>query len=183
MTQKSKLLVILGVTDDRKPRAVQFDIKDEGIVRKAAAAMNMRVGIARSEQAAMLASKLPLGKIYESGVGLVPLVRSELFYKLQELLVFDQTWTEIGVISGRGNSSTPELIEAADKVWSAIKVGSVVLAFDNDDPTMFGWGAAIVGAVSKDGLTLDLRWRDWPETKTFKAKRQTIGLLRPDVCP
>ena len=70
MPQKSKLLVILGVTDDRKARAVHFDIKDEAIVRKAAAAMNMRVGIARSEQAALFASKLPLGKIYESGVGL-----------------------------------------------------------------------------------------------------------------
>jgi hypothetical protein len=178
-----KLLVVLGVTDDRKPRAARFDFKDEVTVRKAAAAMNMRVGLAKSDQAATLAGKLPPGKLFESGVGLVPLVRGEVFYKLQELLSFDQTWAEIGVISGRGMTTGPELIKAADGVWSAIKAGSTVLAFEGDDQTMFGWNAAIVTAVSKDGLNLDLRWRDWPDEKAFRRKLQTVGLLRPDVCP
>jgi hypothetical protein len=175
-----KLLVILGLNDDRKPRAARFDFKDDALCRKAAGAMNMRVGLAKSDEAATLASKLPQGKIYESGVGLVPLVRAEVFYKLQEILSFDQTWNEIGVITGRGTTASPELIKAADEVWSAVKVGSTVLAFDGSDPTAFGWGAAIVTAI-KNG-TLELRWRDWAEEKPFKARRQTVALFRPDVC-
>jgi hypothetical protein len=177
-----KLLVMMGVADDRKPRAARFEFKDEGTVRKAAAAMNMRVGLAKSDQAATLATRLPPGKLFESGVGLVPLVRSEVFYKLQELLSFDETWTGVGLISGRGTTATPELIKAADGVWSSVKVGSTVLAYEGSDQTMFGWNAAIVTAVSKDGLILDLRWRDWPEEKAFRAKLKTVAVFRPDVC-
>jgi hypothetical protein len=173
---------MLGVTDDRKPRAARFDIKDEEIVRKAAATMNMRAGLAKNDQAALLASKLPPGKIFESGVGLVPLVRAEVFYKLQELIVFDDTWDAFGIISGRGTTATPDLVKAADAIWSGVRVGSTVLAYEGSDQTTFGWNAAIVTGVSKDGLMFDLRWRDWPEEKVFRAHRKTVALFRPDVC-
>jgi hypothetical protein len=184
MAQKTRLLVIIGVSDDRKARAARFDLAHEAAARKAAGLMNYRVGIPKSEQGILLASKLPEGKLFESGLGMVPLVREEVFYKLIDLLTFDQTWTTLGVISGRGTTATPELIKAADTVWSAIKVGSTVLAFDGGDPTAFGWGAAVVTGISKDGLVLDLRWRDWPGEKAFKAQKQTVALAgRPDVCP
>src|SRR5579863_7595178 len=157
MAQKSKLLVVIGVSDDRKARAARFDLAHEAAARKAAALMNYRVGIPKSEQAVLLASKLPEGKLFESGLGMIPLVREEVFYKLFEVLSFDQTWNAIGVISGRGTTATPELVKAADAVWAGIRVGSVVLAWESSDPMLFGWSAAIVTAISKDGATLDLR--------------------------
>jgi hypothetical protein len=179
-----KLCVIFGVTDDRKPRAARFDFKDEAIVRKAAAAMNMRVGLAKSDKAAALAIRLPIGKLFESGVGLVPLVKAEVFYKLQELLSFDQTWNDSGVITGRGVTATPELLKATDMIWSGIKVGTTVVCFygGEDEPAEFCWSAAVVTAVSKDGLMLDCRWRDWPDEKAFKAKANAVAIFRPDVC-
>jgi hypothetical protein len=183
MAQKNKLLVVIGVSDDRKARAARFDLAHEAAARKAAGLMNYRVGIPKSEQAILLASKLPEGKLFESGLGMIPLVREEVFYKLFELLTFDQTWNSLGVISGRGHAASSDLVKAADAVWSAIKVGSTVLAFEGTDPTAFGFNAAIVTAISKDGATLDLRWRDWAGEKTFKAQRQTVALLRPDVSP
>ena len=183
MAQKNKMLVVIGVSDDRKARAARFDLSHEAAARKAAALMNYRVGIPKSEQAMLLASKLPEGKLFESGLGMIPLCREEVFYKLLELLTFDPTWIVIGVISGRGTTAAPEVVKAADSVWSAVKVGSTVLAFEGTDPTAFGWNAAIVTAMSKDGATLDLRWRDWPGEKSFRAQRQTVALLRPDVCP
>ena len=186
MVQKSKLLVVIGVSDDRKARAARFDLAHEVAARKAAALMNFRVGIPKSEQAMSLASKLPEGKLFEkSSLGLIPLVNETLFYRLFELLSFDQAWTSQGVISGRGQIAdpNPEVISAGNTVWSAIKVGSTVLAFEGSDPTAFGWNAAIVIGVSKDGATLDLRWRDWSGEKAFKCPRPIVALLRPDVCP
>jgi hypothetical protein len=183
MAQKNKLLVVIGVSDDRKARAARFDLTQEAAARKAAGLMNYRVGIPKSEQAILLAGKLPEGKLFESGLGMIPLVREEVFYKLFELLTFDPTWVSLGVISGRGHSASAELVKAADAVWSAIKVASTVLVFEGSDSTAFGWNAAIVVGVSKDGATLDLRWRDWPGEKAFKMQSKTVALLRPDVCP
>jgi hypothetical protein len=183
MAQKNKLLVVIGVSDDRKARAARFDLTQEAAARKAAGLMNYRVGIPKSEQAILLSSKLPEGKLFESGLGMVPLVNETVFYKLLEMLTFDQTWTTLGVISGRGHAAGPDLVKAADTVWSAIKVGSTVLAFEGTDPTAFGFNAATVTGISKDGATLDLRWRDWPGEKAFKAQSKTVALLRPDVCP
>jgi hypothetical protein len=183
MSSKTKYLVVLGVADDRKARAARFDLAQEAAVRKMAGLMNFRVGIPKTEQAMLLASKLPEGKLFESGLGMIPLVREEVLFKLFEMLTFDQTWNALGVISGRGHAAGPDLVKAADSVWSAIKVGSTVLAFQGTDPTEFAWSAAVVTAISKDGATLDLRWRDWPGEKAFKAQRQTVALLRPDVCP
>ena len=183
MNGKTKTLVVFGVTDDRKARAARFEISQELAARKAAGRMNLRVGIPKTDQAAQIASKLPEGKLFESGLGMIPLVREELFYKLFELLNFDQAWNVSGVISARGIVPDADAIKAADAVWGGVKVASTVLAFDASDPTMFGWSAAIVTAISKDQATLDLRWRDWPAGKPFKALRQAVALLRPDVCP
>jgi hypothetical protein len=176
-SNKTKHLVVLGVADDRKARAARFALTDEAAVRKMAGLMNFRVGIPKTEQAVALASKLPEGKIFDKS-GLVPLVAEKLFYKLFESLSFDTEWTSAGIISGRENAADPDLVKAADAVWSAIRVGSIVLAWESPDPTLFGWSAAVVTAVSKDGATLDLRWRDWPE-KAFRSKKSAVGLLCP----
>jgi hypothetical protein len=180
-------LVILGVTDDRKARAARFEIKDEAAVRRCAAALNMRCGVAKSDQAKALSSKLPAGRIFDSGVGLIPAVRSEIYFSLSELLTFDQTFCEIGVISGRGTQATPELIKAADALWSSVRVGSTVLVwtFEHSEPGdggNFAWSAAVVIGISNNGETLEVRFRDWPDSK-IKVRRQVVALLRPDVAP
>ena len=68
MAQKTRLLVVIGVSDDRKARAARFDLAHEAAARKAAGLMNYRVGIPKSEQGILLASKLPEGKLFESGL-------------------------------------------------------------------------------------------------------------------
>ena len=182
MTARNRTFVIIGVSDDGKPRAARMDAKDEAALRKAGAAMSMRVGLAKSDKVAALASKLPEAKIFESEKALVPVVKSQLYYQLVEQLVFDQDWTSIGVISGKVPSPGPELTKASDAVWSYVKPGSTVLVFYGEDPTDYCWSAAIVTGVSKDGLNLECRWRDWPDYKPFKVARKWVALLRPDIC-
>jgi hypothetical protein len=63
--------------------------------------------------------------------------------------------------------------------WSAIGVGSVVLAFDDKDTE--SWFEAVVVAVSRDGDSLSLRWRDWPDLRKFSRQRRKVGLVAPDA--
>ncbi len=178
----NRLLVLIGVNAESKAHAARFSASDEAAVRKAAALMALRVGVAASSKALELARKLPEGKLFEqSGKGLVPLVREEMFYELSKALSFDSAWTAAGVV--RGTSTTPNSshVKAADVIWSAIEVGSTVLAFDYSEPEIPLWNAAIVTAISKDGETLTARWRDFPGCQPISVKRRLVAVLRPDI--
>jgi hypothetical protein len=180
MNTKPKFIVMLGVGDDRKPRAACFDIIDDDQVRKAAAQMNFRVGIPKTSQAAAFVSKLPDGKLFESGQSLIPLCSEATFYKLNELLTFDYAWMSFGAVAGRPTDADEAIRKTADLLWDAIKPGSTVLAFYHIEGE-FGWGAAIVLSASKNGERLDLRWRDWPNFKVFTVDRRSVALLRPEL--
>jgi hypothetical protein len=96
VSNKIKFLAVIGVGDDRKPRAARFDMVDEVAARKATGLVNFRVGIPRTEQASTIVVKLPEGKLFESGAGLIPLCSETTFYKLGELLTFDPNWKATG---------------------------------------------------------------------------------------
>src|SRR6185437_7774676 len=104
MSNGNKVLVILNVDDARKAHAARFNAGDEGAVRKAAGLMGMRLGVAKSDKALELARKLPEGKLFDSGKGLVPLVDQDLYYALCGSLTFDQAWMSRGVITGADSS-------------------------------------------------------------------------------
>jgi hypothetical protein len=179
----NRFLVMMGVDAESKAHAARFNASDETAVRKAAGLMGWRIGVATSAKALELARKLPEGKLFESGKGMVPLAREELFYELAKVLSFNSAWISAGVISGTGTGTIPNssVVKAADVVWSAIQVGSTVLAFDFGEPEIPLWNAAIVTAISKDGETLTARWRDFPQMKSFVLKAKLVGLLRPDI--
>jgi hypothetical protein len=183
MTKANKYLVMLGVGDDRKARAARFDLPDEAGVRRAAGLLNFRVGFAKGDAACAQAGKLPEGKLSESGLGMVPLVAEDKFYLLFKLLSFDAAWDSAGIIPGRPQVTDAAILEAAEKLWSGIKVGSVVLAFDGSDAEAFGWSAAVVVSIDDKGQTLHLRYRDWPGFKTFQANARSVALLHPELCP
>jgi hypothetical protein len=179
MGTKTKSIVMLGIGDDRKSRAARFDAIDDEAVRKAAGLMSFRVGIPKTSQALAIVSKLPDGKLFESGLGLVPLCSEATFYKLNELLTFDLAWKTFGAIAGRLTELSEAIVKTADALWADVKPGSTVLVFDHSDAS-FGWSAAIVMSASKNGERLDLRWRDWPG-KSFTVDRRAVALLRPEI--
>jgi hypothetical protein len=182
MNGKIKYLVLFGVDAERKARAAKFELKDEAAVRKAAGLMNYRVGLAKSDDAMRLASALPDGKLFESGLGMAPMVREETFNKLFEVLSFDDNWISHGLITGAKTNLDAATIKAANELWCTIKVGSIVLAFDTTYGDYPMWQPAVVVSISKNGETLELRWRDWPGYKPFETQRKFVALFRPDVC-
>jgi hypothetical protein len=185
-TTKQQYLVIIGINGDDKPRAARFNAADEAAVRKAAQSTALKIARARSDEALKLVRKLPQGKLFASGKGLVPLVKWPLFQELLGALTFDDPQAEPlqpanDQTGERAAGSSPQQTAAsAIDPWAAIKVGSVVLACQSNDEG-HGWWEAIVIAVPKNNITLTLRWRDYPELKKFAYPRREVGLLAPDA--
>ena len=79
-------LIVLGRDEAGKPRAARFPTGHDGVVAKAAKAMNLAVCKADGEVLAELAKKLPPGRLYSTGRGFVPSVGQSLYGKLVEQL-------------------------------------------------------------------------------------------------
>ena len=74
--------------------------------------------------------------------------------------------------SAAGTSPVPVGPPATN--WQDLKVGSVVVAFENRDD---GWWEAVVTAISGDNLTL--RWRDYSSQPAIVRSRSQIAFMAP----
>ena len=115
--------------------------------------MQLRVLKIDSPELAQFAAQLPVGKIYASGHGFVPLVRSAIY---DQLLQF----------------ADPVPPPGLPATWDDIDVGHMVIA--RDEPA-FGWWEAI----AKDGDMLTVRFRDYPKQAPLVLHRATFALLKP----
>lgn len=152
--------VVLGIDGANNPRAAKFAEPEAVAAGKAAELMGLRLGRADGEKAQAALKDIPAGKIFETGRGLVPLVKRELYDQLEKFLTFDPKLIALSPVSDS---------------WAALKVGSIALVFDKVNRE--GWFEAVVLEVSKNGETLTLRWRDAPELKKFKAARRAVSIL------
>lgn len=200
MKPATPILVILGLGDDRKPRAARFDTSQLEVARKAAKAMGLRVGTPKTDEAKALAMRLVPGRLYATGKGLIPLVKTATYDELLAKLELEgddarlSAAPEAGKDTGKAASGdakpgsavtsndTPS-VASADKpdpaaLWAAITVGSTVIA-PEARPSDDGWWRATVVQVSKDGRNLTLRWLDAPKQPPVTLKRQAVALLYP----
>ena len=95
----------------------------------------------------------PVGKIYASGHGFVPPVRTAIYARLLQFA-----------------DPAPGL----PATWDDIDVGHLVIA--RDEPNA-GWWEAIVTATDGDMLTV--RWRDYPKQVPAVLHRTALALLKP----
>jgi hypothetical protein len=122
-----------------------------------------------------IASKLPQGRVFESGRAFVPFVNKTLYEQLIEM-GGETPPIDLGIMAAALNAGSEEahavkaeISNAKDErseeakeekndtpAWSSIKVGSVVLV--NEKPKE-GWFEAVV-TVAKAGGLLTLKWRD-----------------------
>jgi len=79
-------LIVLGLDEERKPRAARFPVSQTDLVAKAAQAMNFTVCKPDGAALAELAKKLPNGRLYATGRGFVPPVGRSLYGKIVEQL-------------------------------------------------------------------------------------------------
>jgi len=171
--KSNTLYVVLGMASDGKPHASKFSEAEAGPATKAASLMGYRIGKAESEKARAAAGGLPVGKIFETGRGLVPLVKADLYDQLNASLSFEPASKLMANNPAQAGKAVGDTAPADP--WAAIKVGGLVLAFDKTNNE--GWWEAVVLAVSKDGGTLTLRWRDWPSLKKFTVARRAVSIV------
>jgi hypothetical protein len=176
MSEKGSLIVMLGFDAEKMPRAARFKSTDEATVAKAAGLMGLQLAHASSDAAIGLARKLPEGKLYASGKGVVPRVKPDVYAQLAKELEFK---TPTPAKFTAESKPDPAITAAVATLWATIKVGSVVLAFENADPKLPGWYDCVVLAIDKDNETLKVRWRDYPGFRPFTVKRSAVGLARP----
>jgi hypothetical protein len=146
---------VFGLDPTNKPKAATFPAHQVDLANRAAGLMQLRVLKIDSPELAQFAAQLPVGKIYASGHGFVPLVRTATF---DQLLQF----------------ADPAPAPGLPATWDDIDVGHLVIARDE---AAGGWWEAIV--IAKDGDMLPLQFRDYPKQAPVVLHRTTLALLKP----
>jgi hypothetical protein len=150
-------IIVFGLDATGKPKAATFPAHQVDLAIKAAGLMQLRVLKIDSPELAEFATQLPVGKIYASGHGFVPLVRSADY---DQLLQF----------------ADPAPAPGLPATWDDIDVGDLVIARDEAN---IGWWEAII--TEKDGDMLTVRWRDYPKQASAVLHRSTLALLKPNA--
>jgi hypothetical protein len=161
-------LVVHGLGEDRKPRAACFAASQADLAIKAASLMGLAVLDVTTPEVSAIAAKLPAGRIYSSGRGLVPNVRRYLYAKLLAAAGLAPGGT------GPENAGEPTAAPGLPRSWDEIDVGHLVIAHEGAEQ---GWWEAIVVARTEDMLTL--RWRDYPKQPNVVRHRASVALLYP----
>src|SRR5450830_357173 len=146
-------IIVFGLDPTGKSKAATFPVHQVDLATKAAGLMQLRVLKIDSPELTQFAAELPIGKIYASGHGFVPQVRTAIYDRLVQFA-----------------DPAPGL----PATWDAIDVGHLVIARDD---LAAGWWEAIV--IAKDGDILTLKWRDYPKQAPAVLHRAALALLRP----
>src|SRR5665647_1082862 len=75
-------IIVFGLDPTGKPKAATFPAHQVDLASKAASLMQLRVLKIDSPELAEFAAQLPVGKIYASGHGFVPSVRTAIYDRL-----------------------------------------------------------------------------------------------------
>jgi hypothetical protein len=166
-------LVLYGLDESGKPRAACFAARDAVLAKKAAGLMGLTVLPVASPQQTEIAAKLPAGRLYSSGRGLVPNIRATLYQRVIEAAGGLPATGQNGS-KAEGQKPSPGSWPA---IWDGIDVGHVVIAQEAEKD--LGWSEAIV--VHKNGDMFALRWKDPPNKKLTTRHRVNLALLYSDV--
>jgi hypothetical protein len=150
-------IIVFGLDPTGKPKAATFPTQQADLATKAAGLMQLRVLKIDSPELAQFAAQLPVGKIYASGHGFVPQVRTAIYDRLLH-------FADPAPAPGRPAS------------WQDIEIDSLVIAYDEAN---YAWFEAIV--IAKDGDMLTVRWRDYPKQAPAVLHRSTLALLKPNA--
>jgi len=148
-------IIVFGLDPTGKSKAATFPAQQVDLASKAARLMQLRLLKIDNPELAQFVAQLPVGKIYASGHGFVPQVRTDIYERLVQF-------------------ADPAPAPGLPATWDDIDVGHMVIA--RDEPA-FGWWEAIV--IAKDGDMLTLRFRDYPKQAPVVLHRATLALLRP----
>src|ERR1035441_2016034 len=147
-------IIVFGLDPTGKPKAATFPAQQVDLASKAAGLMQLRLPESDNPELAGFAAQLPVGKIYASGHGFVPQVRTDIYERLVQF-------------------ADPAPAPGLPATWDDIDVGHLVIARDE---LAAGWWEAIV--IAKDGDMLTVKWRDYPKQAPAVLHRAALALLR-----
>lgn len=176
-------LIVLGIDEKGRSHAARFDAALAAAATSAANLMQFSAATVTAGGLFDLAGQLPQGKLFAaSGKALIPFVRAELFDQLVKVSGV-KVRQPLKLVKAEGSAATTDKPGAAPAKptpnhfpadWASIKVGSEVLAVD-DDPTEGWFEAVVTTAKPNDGF--ELRWRDYPTLPPFTRPRSKLALL------
>ena len=173
---KSAMVIVFG-RDGKKARGSWFPAESQAAAHSAAEAMGMNALDVANDDVRQLATKLPQGRIFDSGKAFVPFVQTAVLEALASHLpngevVKVRASAAASSAPGTTASKTPAVAPHYPKGWDDIKVGSLVLASESDED---GWWPCIVQEVySKE---LRLKWRDYPDYEVFARGYDQVALM------
>jgi hypothetical protein len=128
-----------------------------------------------------LLSKLPKGKLFDSGKAFVPFVKQDLYKEIAaHLPEADRAKAEAVRAVSEADTAQPDQPTKPNSLpedWSKVIVGSLVLA--SDDP-IDGWYEATVTELLPDDV-VRLRWRHYLDLPAFNRRLEDVALLHPSV--
>lgn len=179
--------LILGRDNNDRPHAAWFMPGQLEQAESAATSMGMFfVAVGENQDLAAIATKLPKGKLFDSGKAFVPFVGGGAF---DQLLPFappaaaehKEPKPRVPKVKAAAPAEDPATPPAPTpgidlpKDWSAIKVGSVVLASETRED---GWWEAKVTEAKPNNVFI-LAWVDWPDLEPFVRHRERLALMFP----
>jgi hypothetical protein len=148
-------IIVFGLDPTGKSKAATFPAHQADLASKAAGLMQLRLLKIDSPDLAQFAAQLPVGKIYASGHGFVPQVRTAIYDRLVQF-------------------ADPAPAPGLPATWDDIDVGHLVIARDE---LAAGWWEAVV--IARDGDMLTVKWRDYPKQAPTVLHRAALALLKP----
>jgi hypothetical protein len=148
-------IIVFGLDPTGKSKAATFPAHQVDLATKAAGLMQLRLLKIDNPELPQFVAQLPVGKIYASGHGFVPQVRTDIYERLVQF-------------------ADPAPAPGLPATWDDIDVGHLVIARDE---LAAGWWEAVV--VARDGDMLTLKWRDYPKQAPAVLHRAALALLKP----
>jgi hypothetical protein len=148
-------IIVFGLDPTGKSKAATFPAHQVELATKAAGLMQLRLLKIDNPDLAQFVAQLPVGKIYASGHGFVPQVRTDIYERLVQF-------------------ADPAPAPGLPATWDDIDVGHLVIARDE---LAAGWWEAIV--IARDDDMLTVKWRDYPKQAPAVLHRAALALLRP----
>ena len=163
-------LIVLGFDEQQKPRGARFDHDKPDLVTKAAELIGLKVYDTSNPDVAAIAKKLPVGRLYANGRGVVPNIRQDLY---SHLVVALAGKPEAALSPDDAKDSLPAA-RGLPRTWDEVAPGHLVVAHESIED---GWWEAIVIDRKDDVFTL--RYRDFPKLPKFVRHRSSIALIYP----
>lgn len=176
-------LILVGLDEQGRAHASWFDADQTDAAAVAADLMSMAIIDITTEDLAAIASKLPKGKLFESGKAFVPFVKRTVYDQLATHLGDDYLTSATARVESAQAAAAESYAKASKgeaplrkpEDWSKLLAGDLVLA--SEDPEEGWFEAVVVEATGDDKLRL--RWRDFADLPTFTRRITEIALLHP----